>query len=107
MLRKIIVASALVLFAFGAVNLTGCAFKPYKVDVQQGNVLDQSDVKKIHIGMKKEQVTDILGTPVLSDSLESDNWEYVYTNQVNGGVITRKHVDLKFSRNRLTEIKTS
>ncbi|MFI3256359.1 MAG: outer membrane protein assembly factor BamE [Psittacicella sp.] len=50
-----------------AVFLSGCA---YQVKVPQGNILYQSHVNQIKIGMTQEQVEYILGSPVLSSSNE-------------------------------------
>jgi len=102
MFRKLFITSILVL---GLTSLTGCMLRPYRVDVQQGNVLEQSAVNKLKIGMNKHEVEDLLGTPVLTDSRETDDWSYVYTNQINGGKITQQHIDLKFNKDRLIAIK--
>ena len=43
--------------------------KPYKFDIQQGNFITQQDVAKLQVGMTKEQVRFIMGTPLLNDAL--------------------------------------
>lgn len=51
---------------------------PYRIDVQQGNWITASQVEQLEIGMTREQVRFILGTPTLQDIFFSDRWEYPY-----------------------------
>ena len=50
----------------------------YELDVQQGNKLEPQDVESIKVGMTRNQVRFLLGTPVVSDPFRSDRWDYVY-----------------------------
>jgi|WetSurMetagenome_2_1015567.scaffolds.fasta_scaffold506212_3 outer membrane protein assembly factor BamE len=94
----------LTLFTFIFITLTACSFvKPYQVDVQQGNIIDKKVLEQIHLGMDKDQVTNILGAPLLNYPFGSDTWEYVYTNQVNGGKIVVNHLRLEFKNGKLTK----
>lgn len=87
--------------------IAGCGpIKPYEVDVQQGNLLDQKDIKQLHVGMSKSQVASLLGMPVLGDAFEDDHWSYVYTNQINGGKIEKRNLELDFSDGRLSNINS-
>ena len=70
------------LLIFGAVCslLAACSsFNPYKIDVQQGNVLTQEMVAQLKPGQTREQVRFILGTPLLTDIFHQQRWEYVYS----------------------------
>lgn len=51
----------------------------YRVEIQQGNVIDQPMLAQLEIGMTKEQVSFILGTPVLIDPFNNNRWDYIYT----------------------------
>lgn len=53
----------------------GCV---YRVDVQQGNLLDDTDVEGVKPGMTRNQVRFLLGTPVVEDAFHKDRWDYVY-----------------------------
>lgn len=53
----------------------GCV---YRVDVQQGNLLDDTDVEAVKVGMTRSQVRFLLGTPVVEDAFHKDRWDYVY-----------------------------
>jgi outer membrane protein assembly factor BamE len=55
--------------------LAGCV---YRVDVQQGNLLDDEDIDAVQVGMTRSQVRFLLGTPVVEDSFDKDRWDYVY-----------------------------
>lgn len=50
----------------------------YRIDVPQGNYLDQKDVDKLRVEMTKEQVRFVLGNPVVEDSFDLNTWYYVY-----------------------------
>jgi outer membrane protein assembly factor BamE len=63
------------LAALAALTLTGCV---YRVDVQQGNLLDEEDIDSVQAGMTRSQVRFLLGTPVVEDSFQHDRWDYVY-----------------------------
>jgi outer membrane protein assembly factor BamE len=58
-----------------AAAAAGCV---YRVDVQQGNLLDDSDVDAVQVGMTRSQVRFLLGTPVVEDSFHKNRWDYVY-----------------------------
>jgi len=61
-----------------ALSLSSCSSWVYRIDIPQGNYLEQKSIDKIQIGMTKEQVKFILGSPVLIDSFDKDTWNYVY-----------------------------
>lgn len=50
----------------------------YELDVQQGNKLEPADVAKVEVGMTRNQVRFLLGTPVVTDIFNNDRWDYVY-----------------------------
>lgn len=51
---------------------------PYRIDVQQGNWITAAQVEQLQVGMTREQVRFVLGTPTLQDIFYSDRWEYPY-----------------------------
>lgn len=61
-----------------ALSLSACSSWVYRIDIPQGNYLEQKSIDKIQVGMTKEQVKFILGSPVLIDSFDKDTWNYVY-----------------------------
>ena len=54
-------------------------FKPYRIDVIQGNFVSKEMADALRPGMSKEQVREILGTPLLQDIFHADRWEYVFS----------------------------
>jgi len=61
-----------------ALSLSACSSWVYRIDIPQGNYLEQKSIDKIQIGMTKEQVKFILGSPVMIDTFDQDTWNYVY-----------------------------
>ncbi|GHF81750.1 outer membrane protein assembly factor BamE [Thalassotalea marina] len=59
-------------------TLSACTGWIYRIDIPQGNFLEQKDIDKLQIGMTKEQVKFVLGTPVVTDAFNDDVWHYVY-----------------------------
>lgn len=82
--------------------LSGC--QPYRVTVQQGNILDKKLVSKLSVGMSKNQVESLLGTPVLTNTFDHNTWTYVSTKQVNGGAIERQKLIIKFKNDKLVQL---
>lgn len=64
------------LFVGGLAALTSACV--YRVDVQQGNLLDDEDVDAVQPGMTRSQVRFLLGTPMVEDSFHHNRWDYVY-----------------------------
>ena len=52
---------------------------PYKIDVVQGNFVSREQVQALQPGMGRQQVRDILGTPLVTSLFHADRWEYVFT----------------------------
>ena len=61
-----------------ALSLSACSSWVYRIDIPQGNFLEQKDIDKLQIGMSKEQVKFVLGSPVVTDAFNNDTWHYVY-----------------------------
>lgn len=76
------------------------------VKVQQGNLLPQSKLDRLHIGMNKQEVAQVMGTSLLSTPFTDSHWDYAYTRKINDKTIVSKHVVLDFEGNTLTTIST-
>ncbi len=76
----------------------------YKIDIQQGNVIEQEMLDKLKPGMDMNQVKFIMGTPVLIDPFHNDRWEYIYSFQKGGGVREQRHITLHFEDEKLSYI---
>ena len=54
---------------------SGCV---YRINIQQGNFLDQAAVEQVQPGMTRSQVRYLLGTPMVADSFNKERWDYIY-----------------------------
>jgi outer membrane protein assembly factor BamE len=82
-----------------AILLSGCSEFPgvYKIDVPQGNVVTQEMVDTLRPGMTQNQVRYVLGTPLVTDSFNSNRWDYIYRNQSGEtGIITQQTLTVIF-----------
>ncbi|GLR70600.1 outer membrane protein assembly factor BamE [Agaribacter marinus] len=96
---------AAVLFAI--ILMTGCSNWIYRIDIPQGNFLDQKDVNQLRIAMTQEQVRFVLGNPVVEDSFDNNTWYYVYDmkrGMRKRGKDFRKELVLKFDSGRLSSM---
>src|ERR1700731_3807504 len=50
----------------------------YRINIQQGNFLDQAAVEQVKEGMTRSQVHYLLGTPMVADSFNKERWDYIY-----------------------------
>ena len=46
--------------------------------MQQGNLLEQDDIDAVKVGMTRNQVRFLLGTPVALDAFHNNRWDYIY-----------------------------
>lgn len=61
--------------------LTGCSVIEkivYRIDINQGNFVEQSAVEQLRFGMTKEQVRFVLGSPMLIENGYPNTWYYIY-----------------------------
>jgi outer membrane protein assembly factor BamE len=54
---------------------SGCV---YRANIAQGNVVKEEDLAQVEIGMTRNQVRFLLGTPMIADPFHRDRWDYVY-----------------------------
>ncbi len=59
----------------------GACIKPYQPNIQQGNIINNSDLREIRYGMSKQEVLFILGTPMVIDPFNQQRWDYFYSNR--------------------------
>lgn len=78
---------------------------PYRIDIQQGNVVTQQMVAKLKAGMTRAQVRFALGSPLVVDPFRTDRWDYVYMYQKQGKEAQRRRVTILFDEDRLLRIE--
>jgi len=69
---------------------------PYRIDIQQGNVITREQMARVKPGMNRLQVRDVLGSPLLVDPFHADRWDYVFTLRKSGTPPQRRNVVLFF-----------
>ncbi|MGJ0484631.1 MAG: outer membrane protein assembly factor BamE [Methylomicrobium sp.] len=77
----------------------------YTVDVQQGNIVDQSMIDQLRPGMSKRQVLYIMGSPMLKDVFHENRWEYLYSNQPGGEARQQKRIVLNFEGDKVVGLQ--
>jgi outer membrane protein assembly factor BamE len=77
----------------------------YRIDIQQGNIVDQAMLDRLEIGMESSKVRFILGTPLLIDPFNADRWDYVYSLRRGSGEEVRQRVSVYFVDDRLARIE--
>ena len=111
-MRKIIVISLLAIILLQ----TACSWAPdlsylglprvHKVDIQQGNVIEQDQINQLRPNMTKEQVRVIMGTPMLDYTFHANRWDYIFRFKPGYGEIERKQASLYFNElDKLINIK--
>ncbi len=69
---------------------------PYTVEVVQGNFVSKQQVAALRPGMTRQQVREIMGTPLLTDVFHSDRWDYAFTIRRTGVKPQQRHLTLFF-----------
>lgn len=103
-------ASSVVLALLCAALLAGCGvpralgIAPYKIEIQQGNFVSQEMVSQLKSGMSKEQVRQIMGTPLLTDIFHAERWDYVYSRETTEGKREKRKLAIFFEDGKLARI---
>jgi outer membrane protein assembly factor BamE len=51
---------------------------PYRITVVQGNFVSAEAASQMKVGLTRDQVKTLLGTPLLADMFHADRWDYVF-----------------------------
>ena len=96
----------------GSMWLSACnALRVYTIDLPQGNAITQEMAAKLKLGMTPSQVSYVLGSPMVTDTLNANRWDYIYT--FKAGTYAREAgikntvvppLSLYFSNGKLTKI---
>lgn len=96
----------------GAAALAGCQtwqtympaveqFGVYRLDINQGNYLTQDMVEKLKVGQSRQQVRQVLGTPLLTSAFHDNRREYVYSYTRHGKVVEKRQFTVFFVDDKL------
>jgi outer membrane protein assembly factor BamE len=105
-----------VLAALALASLAGCSsmqpttdkvlgvVTPYKMAIMQGNVVTQELAALVKPGMSREQVRDLLGSPLLTSVFHADRWDYVFTLRRQGVEPQKRSVVAWFKDGKLDRL---
>jgi outer membrane protein assembly factor BamE len=79
---------------------------PYRLEVVQGNVVTQEQASAVQPGMSREQVRDLLGSPLLTDLFHANRWDYVFTIRRQGAAHQQRRVVAWFEGETLKRLET-
>ena len=114
-MRPIFFVLPLNLVLASTASLTGCAslqssdnflgvVTPYRVEVVQGNVVTKEQIDAVKPGLTRQQVRDILGSPLLTDVFHADRWDYVFTIRRQGTEPQARRVVVLFDGDKLKSV---
>ena len=99
-MRKLILLS---LVAATLAFASGCV---YRANISQGNLIEQDDLDQVEVGMTRNQIRFLLGTPMIDDPFHAARWDYVYYLKVGRRDATFKRwVSIYFVDNIVSEIR--
>lgn len=82
---------------------SGCV---YRTSIAQGNLIEQEDLDQVEIGMTRNQVRFLLGTPMIDDPFHKNRWDYIYYLKVGREDATFKRwVSVFFEDDVVAEIR--
>ncbi|MBK8283466.1 MAG: outer membrane protein assembly factor BamE [Ahniella sp.] len=93
-----------ILCLFLVLGLSACGVV-YKMDIRQGNLIDQEMVDQLKPGMTKRQVELVMGTPQLSSPFEQDRWDYLTSTSLRNQDAVIKTLSLYFQGGNLERIE--
>jgi outer membrane protein assembly factor BamE len=90
-----------------ALTLSACNFfAPYRIDVRQGNYVDDAMLAQLQTGMTREQVRFVLGTPLVADVFHSERWDYVHRfRSGRSGKVEQRAISVFFVNDKLARVE--
>jgi outer membrane protein assembly factor BamE len=87
-------------------TLTQCASYDFsRRIIQQGNLMPQSKIDRLKIGMSKNDVSILMGTSLISPTFNNDRWDYAYTWRKGSNATQIRTASLYFARDSLVRIE--
>lgn len=98
------------LFVFIAISTaaSGCASllpEAHKIDVHQGNIVDNARIKQLKPGMSREQVKYLLGSPASNNLFHADRWDYLHYTSKAGSHAKPKRITVFFENGIVSKVE--
>lgn len=77
----------------------------YRIDVEQGNIIEEKEVDQLATGMTEKQVIYLIGTPLSRDTFNQNRWDYYYSYRTGKGKFDRERLTLYFDNGLLSRIE--
>jgi outer membrane protein assembly factor BamE len=77
----------------------------YKIEVQQGNLINTKQRQQMQIGMSREELLAVAGSPVMEGVFHQNQWDYVYARGPAGTAVVARSVTIEFEDNKVISIK--
>lgn len=77
------------------------------MEIRQGNYLTPEMRKKIKVGMSRQQVSSILGSPLVSDVFHANRWDYIYRFEEKTRLVERQRLTVYFDGDFVSRIDDS
>ena len=95
--------SRIVLIVLVALATAGCGLL-YKQPIYQGNLIEKSAIDQLQVGMDKQQVMTLLGSPSIADPFHHQRWDYTSTQRIDRrGRTEVKNMTLWFENDKLSK----
>ncbi|MFZ1326117.1 MAG: outer membrane protein assembly factor BamE [Candidatus Contendobacter sp.] len=79
----------------------------YSVPLRQGNYIDQALIDQLRPGMTRQQVQQLLGTPLVADPFHQNRWDYYYSYRQRGTAPEQRHIALFFTGDTLDRVDSA
>ena len=85
--------------------LFGCV-RPYRIDIQQGNIVTPEQIEQLKPGMKMTEVRYLLGAPLVEDPFHTGRWDYFFSfRSGETRQIERQRLTVFFDNEQLIKIE--